>query len=184
MQLRVRPGIHWQFPCLMILPSLWTSLLLLQRTLTFRMYRITLLKACLQWTEEGQHCSLYVQHYRLYHADHSSTPHNQWGIRNRTESTSVPKQLRMTLADGSSVPVYGTTGSYMIHESGATSRWTEGSFSRARDVSGAPIDKIRGATKQLSECNTTNLYNSISFSKVAQLPAVAKSINFLGRGQK
>ena len=78
------------------------------------------LKAWLQWTEEGQHCSLYIQHYRLHHADHSSTPHYQWGILKPNRIDLRAKQLRMTLADGSSVPVYGTTGSYMIHESGAT----------------------------------------------------------------
>ena len=78
------------------------------------------LKAWLQWTEEGQHYSLYIQHYRLHQADHASTPHNQWGPLKLTRIDSRVKQLRMTLADGTSVPVYGTTGSYMIHESGAT----------------------------------------------------------------
>ena len=125
------------------------------------------LKAWSQWTEEGQHCSLlFIQHYRLHHADHSSTPHSQWGILKQNRPCA--KQLRMTLADGSSVPVYGTTGSYismraeplsmqptrnMRHVCPITSSsmkkrtsrkstlpscWTEGSFSRGRDISGAP----------------------------------------------
>ena len=64
--------------------------------------------------------SLYIQHYRLHQADHASTPHNQWGPLKLNRIDSRVKQLRMTLADGTSVPVYGTTGSYMIHESGAT----------------------------------------------------------------
>ena len=126
------------------------------------------LKAWLQWTEEGQHCSLYIQHYRLHHADHSSTPHNQWGILKPDRIDLRARQLRMTLVDGSSVSVYGTTGSYMIHESGATvhaankkhaARMSHhisfheeadlkkehfafsldrGSFSRGRDISGVP----------------------------------------------
>ena len=104
----------------MILPSLWTSLLLWQHTFDFQDVSYYSLKAWLQWTEEGQHCSLYIQHYRLHHADHSSTPHSQWGILKPNRIDLRARQLRMTLADGSSVPVYGTTGSYMIHESGAT----------------------------------------------------------------
>ena len=78
------------------------------------------LKVWLQWTEEGHPYSLYIQHYRLHQANHGSSPHMQWGPLKPTRIDSRVKQLRMTLVDGTSVPVYGNTGFYMIHESGAT----------------------------------------------------------------
>ena len=78
------------------------------------------LKVWLQWTEEGHPYSLYIQHYRLHQADHGSSPHTQWGLLKPTRIDSRVKQLRMALIDGTIVPVYGNTGTYMIHESGAT----------------------------------------------------------------
>ena len=78
------------------------------------------LKVWLHWTEEGHPYSLYIQHYRLHQADHGSSPHTQWGLLKPTRIDSRVKQLRMTLIDGTIVPVYRNMGTYMIHESGAT----------------------------------------------------------------
>ena len=76
------------------------------------------LKAWLHWTEDGQPHTLYIQHYRLHQADHGSQPHSQWGPLKPSRVDFRFKQLRMTLTDGTIVPVYGDTGTYLIHETG------------------------------------------------------------------
>ena len=78
------------------------------------------LKVWLHWTEEGHPYTLYIQHYRLHQADHGSPPHTQWGPLKTSRIDFRVKQLRMTLIDGTIVPVYGDTGTYLIHETGAT----------------------------------------------------------------
>ena len=78
------------------------------------------LKIWLHWTEDGQPHTLYIQHYRLHQADHGSQLHSDWGPLKLSRVDFRFKQLRMTLTDGTIVPVYGETGTYLIHETGAT----------------------------------------------------------------
>ena len=78
------------------------------------------LKVWLHWTEDGHPHTLYIQHHRLHQADHGSQPHSQWGPLKPSRVDFRFKQLRMTLTDGTIVPVYGETGTYLIHETGAT----------------------------------------------------------------